>query len=492
MNSLMIPVDPNSTKPLYMQIVDHVTALARSGQLQSGDSLPPSRALADQLRVHRSTVVNAYEELKARGILEARQGSKSYIAAGLVEVDHTAKTIIKPQFTHPANFVADLWRLHQTQGIISLALGIPADELLPLQEFDRARQRVLRRDGAKALSDEDAQGYYPLRRAIAADLARHGIIAEANDLIITWGAREGISLVARALAATGDEALIEMPTFFGTLFNLNHLGLKLRACAITSQGLDWTSLLHQIETATTRPRFACVVPDHHNPTGICWPMPQRHQFLQLMATHDIPIIEDASYVDLGFDGTPHLPLRALDPEVIYVGSFSKTLMPGLRIGYVLVNGRLRDHLITLKTITSGSGESLGQRTLAEFLTSGHYADYLERIQGAYRARRDATLQALATYFPDDAQWTQPKGGFYVWVTLPETVSVEKVFRRALERGLAIAPAVAFYAHGPLPSAFRIAYSRYSEEVLNHAMRTLAEVIKAEMRVSHRRVFEAIP
>jgi GntR family transcriptional regulator/MocR family aminotransferase len=136
MNGLMIPVDPNSTKPLYMQIVDHITALARSGQLQSGDSLPPSRALAEQLRVHRSTVVNAYEELKARGILEARQGSKSYIAAGLMEVDHVAQPPIKLQFAHPANFVAHLWHLHQTEGIISLALGIPADELLPLQESD--------------------------------------------------------------------------------------------------------------------------------------------------------------------------------------------------------------------------------------------------------------------------------------------------------------------------------------------------------------------
>ena len=478
---LMIPVDPNCTKPIYLQIVDHITALARNGQLRASDRLPPSRALAEQLQVHRSTIVNAYEELKARGIIEARQGSGSFIVDGLMDGSVMARPAAAPALTQPEDLVAELWRLNRAEGILSLALGLPADDLIPLDDFDRIRQRVLRRDGAKALNYEDPQGYYPLRRAIAVDLARHGILTEADDIIITWGAQEGVSLVGRALAAPGDCGLTEVPTFFGTLFNLGHLGINLLGFELSAAGPDWMSLTRQLEAAPAHPRFVSVIPDHHNPTGIRWAMSQRHEFLHFMAERDIPVIEDATYRDLTFEGPPHLPLRALDPEVIHVGSASKVLMPGLRIGFIVANGRLREYLIRLKTITSGSGEPLGQRALAEFLLSGNYAAHLERVVPVYRARRDAMLHALEEYFPPEARWTHPSGGFYVWVTIPPSISLEALFRQALERGIAIAPAAAFYPYGSTPNAFRLTYSRYPEEVLIHALRTLGGLLTAMLR-----------
>ncbi len=481
---LMIPVDPNCVKPIYLQIVDYVTALARNGQLRSGDRLPPSRTLAEQIQVHRSTVVNAYEELKARGIIEARQGSGSYVVNGLIDRSVTARPPAAPTLTQPEDLVAELWRLSRAEGVISLALGLPADDLLPIFEFDRIRQRVLRRDGAKALNYENPQGYYPLRQAIASDLARHGILAEAEDIIITWGAQEGVSLVARALAAPGDYALTEVPSFFGTLFNLGHSGINLLGFELSEAGPDWASLNRQLETAPAHPRFVSVIPDHHNPTGIRWDMSQRHHFLHFMAERDIPVIEDATYRDLTFEGPPHLPLRALDLEVIHVGSASKVLMPGLRIGFIVANGRLRDYLIKLKTITSGSGEPLGQRALAEFMLSGEYAAHVERVIPVYRARRDAMLHALEAHFPPEARWTRPSGGFYVWVIIPPSVSLESLFQQALERGIAIAPAAAFYPYGSPLNAFRLTYSRYPEEVLIHAVRTLGGLLKAML--THRR------
>jgi GntR family transcriptional regulator/MocR family aminotransferase len=339
---------------------------------------------------------------------------------------------------------------------------------------------VLRRDGAKAGSYEDPQGFYPLRRAIVADLARHGILAEADDIIITWGAQEGVSLIARMLAAPDDWALTETPAFFGTLFNLQHLGINLRGFELSPAGPNWHSLIQQMDSTPTRPRFVYVSPDHENPTGICWSMPERHRFLQFVSEHDFPVIEDATYTDLTYEGPPHLPLRALDPGVLYVSSFSKRLMPGLRIGFIVANGRMRGHIITLKTITSGSGESLSQRTLAEFLTSGDYAAHLERVIPIYRARRNAMLEALDKYFPPEARWTQPSGGFYIWVSLPDAVSMESLFRRALDRGVAIAPSMAFYPYRPFPNAFRLAFSRYSEDVLTHAVRILADAVKFEL------------
>jgi DNA-binding transcriptional MocR family regulator len=475
--TLMIPLDPTGTKPIYLQIVDYVTALARHGQLKAGDRLPPSRSLALQLQVHRSTVVNAYEELKARGILATRQGSGSYIADGVLDLSPAPRAAAITTSAHPEELVTEIWRLSRVEGMVSLALGLPADDLTPIEEFDLVRQRVLRRDGAQAVSYEDPQGYYPLRRAIAGDLARHGILAEADDIIITWGAQEGISLVARALAAPGDCALTEVPTFFGSLFNLLHLGIRLFGFELTAAGPDWRSLARQFDTAPARPRFVYVGPDHQNPTGIQWSMADRLHFLQFLAERNVPIIEDGTYRDLTVEGASYLPLRALDPEVIYVGSFSKSLMPGLRIGFVVANGRLRAHLITLKTITSGSGESLGQRALAGFLTSGRYAAHLERVVSSYRARRDAMLHALHTYFPPEVSYTQPMGGFYVWVSLPASMAVELFFHQGLEHGLLVAPAAVFYPDKPLRNAFRLAFSRYPEDVLVRAIRTLAGALR---------------
>ncbi|HXH11594.1 MAG TPA: PLP-dependent aminotransferase family protein [Alphaproteobacteria bacterium] len=478
--TLLIPLDPTSTKPIYLQIADYITALARNGQLKAGNPLPASRTLAAQLQVHRSTVVNAYEELKARGIIESRQGSGSFIAEGLIDRSSTPPAAVRPIPAHPEALLAEIWRLSRLEGVVSLALGLPADELTPIEEFDRIRQRVLRRDGARAVGYEDPQGHYPLRHAIAADLARHGLLVEAEDIIITWGAQEGISLVARALATPGDCALTEVPAFFGSLFNLTHLGIHLLGFDLTPTGPEWQSLAEQLDTACSRPRFVYVGPDHQNPTGAQWSTAERLQFIRFLTARDVPIIEDATYRDLAFEGPSYPPLRALDPEVIYVGSFSKSLMPGLRIGFVVANGRLREHLITLKTITSGSGESLGQRALAVFLSTGQYATHLERVAAQYRQRRDAMLEALDTYFPSEVHYSRPAGGFYVWVTLPDAIPVQKVFRQALEHDLVLAPATVFYPDRSCPNAFRLAYSRYPEDILTRAVRTLGAALKSRL------------
>jgi DNA-binding transcriptional MocR family regulator len=473
---LMIPVDFTSAKPIYLQIADHVTTVARNGQLAVGTRLPASRNLAEQLQVHRSTVVNAYEELKARGIIESQMGSGSYIATNVKSIALQRPQSAAPRFDNPDALLADLWKYNRVEDVISLAMGLPADELIPVDELESVRARVLRRDGPQVLNYEEPQGYYPLRHAIAQDLARHGMVVSAEEIIITMGAQEGVSLAARTFASAGDSALMEAPTFFYNLFNIVKLCINPIPFNIGSTGPDWANLHETLQTLPARPRFVAVSPDHHNPSGVQWSMPDRHDFLRLMTELDIPVVEDATYLDLNYDGTPHLPLRALDPQTVYIGSFSKSLMPGLRLGYMIGKGRLNDHLLTLKMVTSGSNDALSQRTLAEYLNSGRYQEHLERINRIYRRRRDAMIEALKKYMPREAQWHPPAGGFYVWVTLPNTVSVEKVFRQALQKGVLIAPARVFYSQDTNVSAFRLAFARYPEEVLTHAVKVLGGII----------------
>lgn len=482
--TLYIPIDPASGRPIYLQIAEHVVALARSGQLQPNDRLPPSRVLADHLQVHRSTVVNAYEELKARGVIESRQGSGSYITGT------TQETALVPRVTaHPVlplscdndQVVAQIWRLTQVEGYISLALGLPADELILIDSFERARQQVLRRDGALALAIMEPQGFLPLRRAIARDLARHGILVDADDIVVTNGAQEGVALVTRVLAAPGDEALTEVPTFFGILSNTRHLGFNLIGFGLGANGPDWSSLNQQLAAAQRNPRFVYVTPDYHNPTGMSWSMSERHRFLHWADEHDLPIIEDGTYRDLWFEGVMAPPLRALDENVIYIGSFSKSLIPGLRIGYVVASGRLRDHLVALKSVTSGSCESLGQRTLAEFLAAGHYSAHIERVSGVYRRRRDTMLHALHRFLPEGFRWTSPNGGFYVWLTLPPDLPALEVFHLALQHDLVIAPSSVFYPHTPESNGLRLCFARYPEDVLTYAVRKLAHILTIAAR-----------
>jgi DNA-binding transcriptional MocR family regulator len=219
--------------------------------------------------------------------------------------------------------------------------------------------------------------------------------------------------------------------------------------------------------------------------GIRWGMPQRYQFLKTINEHDVPIVEDGTYRDLTYDGLPHPPLRALDTEVIYVGTFSHALMPGLRLGFVVCGGRLRDHIVQLKAASSGPCETLNQRALADFIASGEYARHLERIVPVYRARRDSLLEALQTYFPPETRWTYPAGGFFIWVWLPENLSPQVLFSRALKSGISIAPAAVFYPGQPTQNAFRLAFSRYPEEVLARAAMILGRLLEAMLKDNRR-------
>lgn len=477
MKTLLIPLDTNATKPLYLQVADYITEAARNGQLKPGTQLPPSRTLAEQNNVHRSTIINAYQELKARGVLASKPGSGTYIEKGLNENTVSIQKLTKQETLPTDELIAEIRRMHWTEGMISLGYGPPSDELMPVEDFDRSRQRVLRRDGKKTANYEHPQGYYPLRQAICADLVKQGIQADPDEILITNGVLEGVSLVSRAMAAPGDVVLTELPQYFGNWTNFSYLGLNVRGFDLLESGPDLASLESQLQDENDRPRFVFVTADHQNPLGTCWTMPARHEFLKMMNKYDIPVVEDATYRDLTYDGMPHTPLRALDPDVIYVGTFSHSLMPGLRIGFVLCRGRLRDHIERLKAISSGPVETLNQRALADFLSTGEYERHLERIIPVYRSRRDAILNAMQTYFPPELRWTKPTGGFFVWIWLPENISAIDLFYRSLKKGISIAPANIFYP-GPCPqNAFRLAFSHYPEDVLTRAVMEIGRLLE---------------
>jgi GntR family transcriptional regulator/MocR family aminotransferase len=482
---MLLPIDPTLTKPLYLQIADAVTAMAVSGQLIAQTRLPSTRQLAEDLHVHRSTIVNAYDELRARGVLVGVHGSGSYIAAGLVvRQTGTQERTAVPRDATLEQRVDELYRLNDVDGVISLALGLPDDALMPIDRFEAFRARVIRREGARLYGEGDPAGDAALRDAIAQDAARAGIQATADDVIVTSGAREALSLSLHALARPGDAVLLETPGWFGTMIALRRLGLQ--AHGVPVGGITTDAEQMALDTAVAAcgqtPRCIIVSPDYQNPTGAQWAAESRHRFLNWASERELAVIDDGTYRETRLDGPSLAPLRAFDPSVLHAGSFSKTLIPGIRFGYLILSreqSRLREHLIALKLTSSGTGDMTSQRALAEFIVSGAYADHLEHTARFYRVRRDAMLDAMARYFPPDVVWTTPSGGFYVWVTLPETRPVMQVFERVLQRGYVIQPAQTFYPEQDwacLPNAFRLCFSRFDERVLTRAVMEIAAAL----------------
>jgi DNA-binding transcriptional MocR family regulator len=479
---MMIPVDVENSKPIYLQIADHITTLVNSGQLLGGTRLPPSRQMSDQLQVHRSTVVNAYEELKARGVIDAMQGSGSYIARGL-----NIRPRPVPVAAHsdaPEDVIRNLWSVNRADGVISLALGLPADELMPIEMFEAARSRALRRDRAAALNYEEPSGYEPLREAIARELGQQGAVVDPADVIITIGAQEALNLTARALSTMGDTVLVEAPGFFLYTMSLKKMGLQALGYGLGATGPDWDSLAMALQRTTVggdanalaRPRFVMAAPDFQNPSGVQWSAADRQQFVRSMNELDLQIIEDSTYRDLNYDGASTVPLRAIDHDVIYIGTFSKTMMPALRTGYVVAKGALREQLITLRNIQCGSAYGLAQRAITELLTTGQYHEHMERIRAEYRVRRDALCEALTEYMPLEAHFDRPSGGFYVWLKLPPKVPNALLYKLALERGIAIAPASVFYPDHQNENAIRLSFARYNADTLRYAAKRLSELV----------------
>lgn len=483
----MIPVDVDNTKPIYLQIADQITTLAGSGQLAAGFRLPPSRQLAEQLQVHRSTIVNAYEELKARGVIDAMQGSGSFIAGGLAVVQRPLPAVM-PMTDEPEEVVNMLWRVNRADGVISLALGLPADELMPIEMYEAARSRALRRDRAAAMNYEDPSGYEPLKRAIAAEMGKRGAVVDPEDVIVTIGAQEAFNLTTRALATSGDTVLVEAPGFFLYTMSLKRMGYNVLGYGIAQDGPNWDTLAGALRQTTVgghnevfaRPRFVTASPDNQNPTGSHWSMSERHKFVKAMNELELQIIEDGTYTDLSYDAPASVPLRALDPDVIYIGTFSKSMMPALRIGWVIARGALREQLTTLRNIACGSAYGLAQRAMAELLTSGQYDEHLQRVRAEYRVRRDALCDALAEYMPHEVSFVRPTGGFYVWLQLPEQVPSGLLFKRALERGIAVAPASVFYP-AAATNSIRLSFARYNADTLRYAAKRLGEITKNIMR-----------
>lgn len=444
----------DQSAPLYRQLTEQIQELVTKGQLKAGARLPASRQLAQQLGISRLSVVRAYEELRQQGLLSARAGKGTFVN----EQDGQPPPPARPQPAKsngeqrdelPNRALHDLMFSSATQaGVICFASGSAPLAFSPLRPLRAALDAVLDRDGAQALGYEPTAGYPPLRRAVRDYVRAQGIRCEADDVIITGGAQQAMDLVLQAWTTAANTVLTTEPTYLGLIDSACARGLDI----IAVPGDDDGPCMLELETALlaqpdSRPALIFVMPSFHNPTGAEMSLARRRQLLRIAQRYQVPILEDGVFSEFRYRGESLPPIKALDEHgiVIHISTFSKNLLPGMRVGYIIARAEFRKRLELIKHAADIATASLNQRVIHWLLGRGVIASQLGRNLREMTRRRDAALAAAARYFPRSWRWQEPAGGFFLWVTLPENgPTASELYVKAITQGVSFAIGDIFY------------------------------------------------
>ncbi len=471
-------------QPLYLQVVEQLRQQIESGELTPQTRLPASRILAKKLGVNRITIVNAYAELEAEGLVTSRVGSGTFVAANEDSTPPIAplwRGSLSPRRPWNANqMVAEMMRLARQPGVISFAGGSPASDLLPVHELRRALNEAMRRDGATLLQYDEAAGYLPLREAVAAQLQQQGISVSGYDILITTGCQQALDVTLSVLTRNSDDNLVvvEDPCYLGFLDILTSHRITAVGVPVDAQGMQ-VECLEQI-ILRHRPKLIYTNPSFHNPTGTTLSLARRRMLLEIAARYGVPILEDACYDMLYYEGEPLPSLKSMDTAdlVFHAGGYGKTLAPGLRIGYLAAPGAWQERVIAAKQTADILTSPLNQHGLHAYLQSEHYAEHLCLTRRIYRQRRDLMIAAVQRYFPAEATWRCPNGGMYLWLEMPPSgPTATDLYLAGINYNVAFAIGSVFSASGSFTHALRLNFATPSADEIEEGMRRLGKAWK---------------
>jgi len=447
---MRIALDRSDPKPLHRQIAIRLSDAIAQGAIGIGARLPSIRDLSAQLGVSRITVESAYAALEASGEIAIIPGSGAYARARRNAAATRASALPLPEWQAALLRREADYRSGAPHalgaGAIDFASGGGDPRLFPLRGFQLAARRALAEDGVDTMGYGDPLGYGPLRRSISLVLGSQGLYVGEESILLTSGTQEAISIAARCLAAPGDSVLVESPSYPVALDLFRALGLRAIGAPCDAEGLMVEGLEALIEAC--RPAFLYLMPNFQNPTGACLKAARRRTLLEIAARRGIPIFEDDFVGELRYEGRAQASLKALDPGgmVIYSSGFSKMLMPGLRTGFLAMDGPALGAMARYKRVNDLSGSGYVQRALARFLDAGLYRKHIRACVRLYRERRDAMAEALHAALPG-ASFALPEGGLFLWLKLPEGIDSAAFALEAAARGVGIAAGRPFFAQG---------------------------------------------
>lgn len=469
--------------PLYQQISNYMKKKILNGEWTIGTKIPSQRILAKQYEVNRSTIVTALEELTADGLIESNAGSGtrvinntwsllastpppdwiSYVRAGIHEPNINIIQKINEAETNPT--------------IIRLGTGELSPDLLPIEQM----KKFLKVNEGETLSlgYEQPKGSLELRETISQNLKRKGIEAAPASILVVSGALQALQLISIGLLERGSVIMHETPSYLNSVHVFQSAGMKLLGIPQDNERskLDSIGRLKRQHHAS----LLYMIPSFHNPTGTLMDEKRRQQILEVCQKESLPIIEDDVYGELWLDDAPPNPMKANDMQgnVLYIGSVSKSLSPGLRIGWIVGPESVIERLADIKMQIDYGSSSVSQFIVNKWMKSGLYEDHLNRVRVELKSRRDYMVEILNTYFSDIAVWSIPKGGFYIWLQLHTGISTQKLFELALQEGILLNPGSVYDKNEQ--QHLRLSYSYASLVEIEKGLKRLSELINGLLK-----------
>lgn len=381
--------------------------------------------------------------------------------------------------------IREFFKLTEQPDVMSFAGGFPSAEFFPMEKVCEVMHDLIEEEGKYALQYGPTEGNLELRQYLAAKMTQEGIPSTADNIIITNGSQQGMDLLSKVFINPGDVVIVEEPGYVGGLGAIyNYQGDRV-SIPLDENGIRTDILsarLRKLKMEGRSPKFAYLVPNFQNPTGICMSLERRKEMLALAREYDFVIIEDNPYGEIRYEGEAVQSIKSMDTEgrVVYLGSFSKTFIPGIRVGWLVAQTCLIQKLACAKQATDLCSNSLGQRMACRFAASGYIGQHVTSLIARYKAKRDLMLSCMDQHFPEGVTWTRPQGGFFIWVTLPEGMSARQILLKAIEKRVAFVDGAGFFVNGNGKNTARFAFSEACPDKIIRGIAILGEVMHQEL------------
>jgi 2-aminoadipate transaminase len=377
--------------------------------------------------------------------------------------------------------IRELLKLTEKPDVISFAGGLPAPEVFPVREFRESSAFVLEECPERALQYSSTEGFPPLRKYLAEKVGKYGVPAVCENILITNGSQQALDVLGKVFISPGDTVLVEAPTYLGALQAWNAYEPRFVTIPLDEDGMQVDMLDEVLEREPVK--FIYVLPNFQNPAGTTMPMERREKLVEVAAKHKVFIVEDDPYGELRFEGEDIPPIISLHKEnVIYLGTFSKTLAPGIRLGWIIAPEVVMDKLVQAKQGSDLHTGTFVQMLAYDIASRGILKRHVQTIRKVYRERRDVMLEAMEEHFPEQTSWTRPQGGLFLWARCPEGVDTAQLMEKALEQKVAFVPGFAFYPDGERGrNAMRLNFSCMGPDKIREGIERLGRVLKAECK-----------
>ncbi len=470
----VIQLDPQDSSPIYRQLYTRIKSSILAQEIGRGEKLPPTRELAGQLGLNRTTVSAAYELLEAEGLIRGHVGRGSFVEGPPESEKLDWQALMPPEEAAESPAPAALTE-------ISFASSRPSEALFPLGEFRATCREVIdSQEAAQILQLGPASGYGPLRRYLLDQARSQGIAGADDEILITSGCQQAFDLIQRVLGSHGETVLLEDPVYPGLRNVFVRGGARVIGVPVGDQGVDTDALARLMEKE--HPRLVVLTPNFQNPTGTTMPEASRKAVLAAARRAGVVVVENDLYGDLRYTGSEIPPLKRLDKsgDTIFLSSFSKIAFPGLRVGWAVGPRHFIARLTEAKESCDLHSDQLSQAVLLRFALSGRLAAHRDRMIARGQERLKATLDACAAELPQGSRFTHPEGGMNIWIRLPEPLDAAEIAARAAREGVSFLPGRHFVVSRPQTQCLRLSFAGLDPERIRAGLSVLGSIVRSEL------------